>query len=676
MDAILIVDDAPANRRLLRAVLEAGQFRVVDAADGVEALSILDQQPVQAIISDVLMPNMDGFRLCLEVRKHGQHATLPFIIYTSTYNSPSDRKLALDAGADDYIVKPASTAQLLAAIDRARARAAARQGRPVPVGDEVDVIKQYNAALVAKLEERNEELQHKNHELRASEERFRQLAENIHEVFWLTDPGRDTTLYVSPAYEKIWGRSVVSLLDRPSGWIEAIHPDDRERVRQLVRREQDDGGSDEEYRIVRPDGSVRWIRDRAFPVRDPEGHVYRVASVAEDITSRKELEEQFRHAQKMEAVGLLAGGVAHDFNNLLTVILMQAKLLQGADAEADEISEGLHGIHEAATRGASLTRQLLMFSRRETLRVRRLDLRAVVGGMLQMLRRMVGEHIAIEWQEPATPVFVRADAGMIEQVVMNLVINARDAMPQGGRIALALDETVVDEATAAPHPQARPGRFARLAVADSGTGIAPDVLHRIFDPFFTTKEVGRGTGLGLATVHGIVDQHAGWVDVQTAVGHGTTFSVHVPRDASEEAAGAAMVSAPVALHGHERLLVVEDDESLRRAIVRVLAQYGYQVFAAETAAAALRLWQEERGAIDLLLTDVILPGGMSGRVLAHRLQSEQPALAVLFSSGHREDVSATDFEAFVAGDFLPKPYEPTQLVAEVRSVLDRRNRAR
>lgn len=371
-----------------------------------------------------------------------------------------------------------------------------------------------------------------------AEARFHQLAENISEVFWLTDAKRREMLYVSPAYESIWGRSAESLVKSPQSWLDAIHPDDKERVERAAVEEQPSGSYDIEYRIRRQDGTIRWIHDRAFPVRDDAGNVYRIAGVAEDITARRVAEERARHseeqmrqAQKLEAVGQLSAGVAHDFNNILAVIQGNASLISDEDSVAER-RELLDEIIRAADRGAALTRQLLMFSRKQVMTVREVNLSEIADNMMKMLRRTLRGDIVLEMDlDPQLPV-IRADPGMMEQVLLNLVVNARDAIPSVGTVAISTRAVMVDEQRARETSGATPGRCLCLSVSDTGRGIPPEVLDRIFEPFFTTKETGKGSGLGLATVYGIVRQHGGWLEVQTTVGTGTTFNILIPTAAT------------------------------------------------------------------------------------------------------------------------------------------------
>ncbi|HWA57435.1 MAG TPA: PAS domain S-box protein [Gemmatimonadales bacterium] len=509
--------------------------------------------------------------------------------------------------------------------------------------------------------------------LRASEERFRQVTENVDEVFWLTDVAKTEMLYLSPAYERVFAQPIAAVLADPRAWLERVVPEDRERVAASVTR-QAAGGYDIEYRIARPDGQ-RWIHERAFPITDGTGTVYRIAGVAEDVTVRRQLEDQLRQAVKMEAVGRLAGGIAHDFNNMLAVIQMQSTLLEEEGDLAPAVRDGLREILAATERATNLTRQLLTFSRRQVYQPVALDIGEVVGNMTRMLRRLLGEDILLETRfAPALPPIL-ADPGMMEQVLMNLAINARDAMPGGGRLAIALEPTsrqrdpALAERGTAPQDQ----RYVCLTVSDTGCGIAPEALPRIFEPFFTTKEVGQGTGLGLATVFGIVEQHHGWIEVDSAVGAGTTFRVFLP---AAQAGGAAPGASPGGVEasprGHETVLLVEDETAVRSSSRSALTRLGYEVLEAESAEQALAVWETEASRIALLVTDLVMPGGMSGRQLAAKLLARRPALPVLYITGYSPDLVEETFGADHRVQVLQKPFGAAALAVAVRRTLDRR----
>ncbi len=389
-----------------------------------------------------------------------------------------------------------------------------------------------------------------------------------------------------------------------------------------------------------------------------------------DVTDVLNLEAQFRHAQKLESVGQLAAGVAHDFNNILTVIQGYSECLL-ARSTADSAAVGpLKQISDAAKRAAALTRQLLMFSRKQVIQTKVLDLNLVLQNLANMLLRLLGEDITLEAEYFAELPPIDADTGMLEQIVMNLAVNSRDAMPKGGKLHLSTTHAQIDEGYAGQHPDARTGSFVCLTVIDTGCGMDRKTLDRIFEPFFSTKEVGKGTGLGLATVYGLVKQHQGWIEVSSAVDLGTTFKIYFPAAVrkGDLADSVPQASAPVR-GGTETILVVEDEPVLREMVCEILKQYEYRVIEAGSGVEALRVWDEFDGEIDLLLTDMVMPEGMTGRELAVQLKKRKPELKVIYSSGYSPDSNGRDL-GHNDTVFLAKPYLPPQLARTVRQSLD------
>jgi PAS domain S-box-containing protein len=395
--------------------------------------------------------------------------------------------------------------------------------------------------------------------------------------------------------------------------------------------------------------------------------------IAEDITERLRLENQLRHAQKMDAIGQLAAGVAHDFNNLLTIIQGHTSLQLGSGKLDPDAVKSLQEVQRAAERAAALTRQLLAFSRKQVMQSKPLNASRVIEHLREMLARLIGEHIKLTCACPDHLPPVLADEPGIEQVVLNLVVNARDAMPKGGSIEIATQLVTLEEDAAEVNPEARPGRFICLSVSDTGCGMEPAVLNRIFEPFFTTKEVGKGTGLGLSTVYGIVKQHRGWVEVTSEVGQGSCFRVFLP--SVDQAASASFSTTcffrprPVNQEG-ETVLVVEDNHPLRALACETLRRGGYRVFEAADAHEALRVWREIHCRIDLLLTDVVLPNRMSGVDLAKQLRTEDEKLKIILSSGYSPELEDDSLDLIEGVNFLPKPYAPKTLLKTVRCCLD------
>jgi PAS domain S-box-containing protein len=385
---------------------------------------------------------------------------------------------------------------------------------------------------------------------------------------------------------------------------------------------------------------------------------------------RRKLEEQIRQAQKIESIGQLAGGVAHDFNNILAVIQMQADLLKSAGDVSTAQAEFADEINAAARRGVALTRQLLTFSRRQTMQLEDLDLNESISSMTKMLRRTLGENIQMQFKFAEEKLFVHADAGMMDQVLMNLAVNSRDAMPDGGQLVIETSAVELDSLAASQSAKIRPGSFVCLSVSDTGCGIPPGHLQRIFEPFFTTKDVGKGTGLGLATVFGIIQQHQGWVDVYSEVGLGTTFRIYLPR-AADTFRRKKEQSLPTALRGgNETILLVEDDAYFRAIFGKALVQLGYCILEAATGAEALKVWEQHRGEIRLLLADLIMPGGMDGKELAKQLLRQDPQLRVIYASGYGVETVGKDFNLEEGVNFLHKPFDLHKLAQTVRNCLD------
>jgi len=670
--SILIVDDDAGNQKLMHAVLETEGHTIFDAADGAEALSVLSHRKIDVIVSEILMPKMDGYSLCYELRKDARFKAIPLIICSNTYVSASDKRLALDLGVSAFLAKPLSPSALGDAIQAAlTGKAPIRAKMESP--EELEVIREYSHRLIKTIEEDRIELSRRTEQLRASEERFRQIAENIHEVFWIASPDMGKLIYVSPAYEDIWGCTCKSLCEKPESWFDSIHSEDRTQARAAVRGEH---GFSVEYRILRPDGELRWILARGWPVRDKAGQVYRMAGIATDITERKQAEEtlqkteaQLRQVQKMEAVGQLAGGVAHDFNNLLTVIMGRTELMMSRVKPDERMWHELELVHKTGARAAALTRQLLAFSRQQVLQPVVLDLNAVVSEIGKMLRRMLGEDIGLVTVLEPKLRMVKADPTQVEQVLMNLAVNARDAMPGGGKLTIETSNTRLDESYCRSHPNVKPGHYVLLAVSDTGCGMDAETQSHIFEPFFTTKEQGKGTGLGLSTVYGIVKQSGGNTEVYSELKKGTTFKIYLPFAEGVPQPLLSGEGLPAVRGGQETILVVEDEESVRELVGEMLGPHGYTVLMARSGREALQTCKQYEGPIHLLLTDVVMPE-MSGLQLAQDLGRRRPLLKVLFMSGYATHAAANHSILEPGADYIQKPFTPGKLGRKVRQVLD------
>jgi len=801
---ILHLEDQPDDADLVRETLERQGLRFrtewVSTREAFERA--LERGGTNLVLSDYSLPSFDGLSALRIVQERAPG--VPFILVSGTLGEEAAIE-SLRSGATDYVLK-SRLSRLAPAVRRA-------------------------------LSEAEERRQH-----RQAEERFRQIAETISEVFYLADAEAGRVLYVSPACEKIWGQSQEQILERPTAWMEAIHLEDREQVANAIAEKLDSGDFDETFRLQLPDGRVRWARTRAIPIHEGSGRAYRYAGIVSDVTdlkvakdaliekaavsalaaevgiahtrgdslreilqscteaivrhlgaacariwtlnahknvlelqasagmythldeserrvpvgrynigriaeerlphltnnvqndprvsdqtwARREsmiafagyplmvqdeivgvmamfsrtpltqhttdglgtvadtialgirrklaeqaqvgLENQLRQAQKMEAVGRLAGGVAHDFNNLLTAILGYGHLLENDLGEGDPARQGVREILKAGERAATLTSKLLAFSRKQVLQPKVLDLNSLVTEVEGMLRRLIGEDIDLATRLDIHLGHVKADPGQIEQVIMNLVVNSRDAMPSGGRLTIETGNVTLDEEYVAGHVGAKPGRYVMLAVTDTGAGMDAATQARIFEPFFTTKEPGKGTGLGLATVYGIVKQSDGYVSVYSEQDHGTTFKIHLPR--TEELVKAEQ-AGPVATvpRGTETILLVEDEKDVRRLARLILEGQGYAIIEATSCSSALEAAENHATPIDLILTDVVMPE-MNGRELSQRLNRVRPSAKVLFMSGYPGETIVRHGVMDPGIAFLQKPFTPRDLVRHVRGVLD------
>ncbi|MEW6159684.1 MAG: PAS domain S-box protein [Verrucomicrobiota bacterium] len=487
---------------------------------------------------------------------------------------------------------------------------------------------------------------------------------------WEVDLGQKTLTW-SPETFRIFGRSPENHSPSIDGFYQAIPTADREMVRQAVAAAiEEKTPYSIDHRVLRPDGSERHVHEQAEIVCDGEGKPVRIIGTVQDVTERKQLEEQLRHSQKMEAVGQLAGGIAHDFNNILTVIRGYTDLVLLHSRLPLETRNQVEQIAHSAERASKLTRQLLAFSRRQFMQFTTLDLNELLRNLTSMLQRLLGEHIRLELNLESPLPAIRADAGMIEQVLVNLAVNSRDAMPRWGRLLI---QTSVQDVTAdycRAHAEALPGRFLRLDVIDTGCGMDAETLQHLFEPFYTTKGVGKGTGLGLSTVYGIVKQHNGWIQVHSKLDAGTAFRIFFPLTAQSAPAAQPVLPNPGVKTGGETILLVEDEGPLREMARTILERYGYRVLPASSGPDALKMWKTHRDEIQLLLTDIVMPEGMTGRELALTLLKDRPDLKVLYTSGYSVDFVEGDLYLREGVNFLPKPYTGQALSQAVRSSLD------
>jgi PAS domain S-box-containing protein len=595
---------------------------------------------------------------------------LPILVLTADITAEAKQR-ALAGGAKDFLTKPLDLVEVLLRIKNLL------ETRFLHLQ-----LQDQNQILEAQVRERTAELTHANTQLHTeiaerqqaqaavstSEKRFRALVENSADAIAVA--GADGTIvYVSPAYGRILGYPVEALVGR--NWLDLIHADDAPDATKLLAHilETPGGSVQAQVRERHQDGSWRWL-EGALTNLLHEPSVQGLVANFRDVTERRHLHAQLLQSQKMETIGHLAGGIAHDFNNMLSAIIGQIGIVQDELPQNTPTQHALAVAEGAAWRAAQLTRQLLAFARKQIVEPHVLNLNDVIVEMDKLLRRLIDEDIELVTLPAADLGQVKADPGQIEQVIANLVVNARDAMPHGGRLTIETANTVLDANYARQHVGAAPGEYVMLAVSDTGTGMDAVVQQHIFEPFYTTKEVGKGTGLGLATCYGIVKQHGGNIWIYSEVGHGTTFKIYLPRvyeavDAPSQSADDAFVP-----RGSETVLLVEDEPLVRELVSHALHAQGYTVLDASNGAEALRVVQAYDGApIDLLITDVVMPG-MGGKALAEQVTSMYPGSKVLFISGYATDAITHHGRLDPGTHFLSKPFTRTALARKVREVLD------
>jgi len=502
--------------------------------------------------------------------------------------------------------------------------------------------------------------------LRGSEERYRRIIETTAEGIWTLDAD-DRTTFVNQNMASMMGHSAAAMVGQPL--VALLEERDRPRAEVQLQRLRQGIEEQFDFKVHRRDGRMTWLMVTAAPLYGPDHRYAGALIMCSDISERKRLEEQYRQAQKMEAIGRLAGGVAHDFNNLITIVNGCADLVLAKLSADDPAGEFVREIKNAGERGAGLTRQLLAFSRQQVLEPRVVDLNAIIIDMERLLGRMIGEDIVLRKALDPRLGRVKVDAGQVQQIIMNLAVNARDAMPNGGQLTIETRNVDLDEEYTRLHSDVRPGGYVMLVVSDTGVGMDSDVRTRVFEPFFTTKEPGKGTGLGLATVYGIVTQSGGHISLYSEPRQGTVFKIFLPRVDEPLSSAGPHPAAPRALRGTETVLLVEDEDTVRLLSRHILELYGYTVLEARGPEEAIVKARQHDGPIHLLLTDVVMPGG-GGRHVAEQLSAARPGVKVLYVSGYTDDAVVRYGVLHAEASFLQKPFTAVSLAAKVREVLD------
>lgn len=633
---ILNVEDNPLDSELIEHALKKGglnfELTRVDTAE--DFAQHMHELSPDIVLADYSLPQFSGPQALNYIRTHFQ--LTPFIFVTGSLGEEIAIE-TLKQGATDYIMKERLD-RLTPAIKRALQESSERQAR-----------------------------REAEEALRQSEQLYRCLIENASDgIFTLTADARLSSMNPSCARMTGW----IPELAMGKDFVVFLHPDDRSLALEWLQHTLAGENPPMVTLRVRKEEDYVVLEATSAALQNAEQKNFGILAIARDVTARRHLEEQLRQAQKMESIGQLAGGVAHDFNNILTVIHGHAALLLGESGVPAKTFDALREIVRASDRAASLTRQLLTFSRKQPLQVREVDLNEVVSDITRMLQRVLGEPITLHCEySPRLPA-VKADPSMLEQVILNLAVNARDAMTKGGTLTLRTHKVIRSSMSSSSLTPVRDGEYVCLSAQDTGCGIPPELIDRIYEPFFTTKEPGKGTGLGLATVYGIVKQHGGWIDVQSTLNVGTCFTVYFPASSSPLVVPIKPKEpTPNMPGGTECILLVEDEVAVRSLCRRLLQRLGYTVLEAETGAAALEVWKYNKEKIDLLLTDMVMPEGMTGHELANILRRDVANLPVVLSTGYSPD-SLSEGELHDQNIyFLAKPYTPSQLSEIIRRCL-------
>lgn len=674
--SILVADDREENRYLLDALLKGNGYEVESVAHGAEALERLRSGRFDLIITDILMPVMDGFELCRRVKSDEALRRIPLIIYTATYTGPQDEALALKIGADRFIQKPCEPDVFLHAVREMLAGAdhIGTVFAPSPPPEE-EILKLYSERLVRKLEQKMLQLEQEVQARQEAEDTLRQRDEELRAVIRAApipiirvDTEDRVTLW-NPAAEKVFGWGEEEVLGRP---IPYLSPDMQEESESFRRRTLQ-GETVDGVEVVRrrKDGRLVHIRMWSAPVYDGTGSITGSTGLIQDVSQERQMEEQLRQSQKMEAVGQLAGGISHDFNNLLTPILGYCDLILSDEGLTEpSVRADVRQIKESAERASQLTRQILAFSRRQPLQPRTLSMNDVIFEVEPLLRRTMGEDVHLLTTYGPNLGATDVDAHQLQQALLNLAVNARAAMPSGGKLTLETANVELDDAYCLTHPEIEPGQWVMLAVSDTGTGMTPEIQARIFEPFYTTKAPGEGTGLGLSMAYGIVKQSGGHISVYSEPGRGTTFKIHLPRVQGRVENPAPAQTEDAVMGGNETILVVEDDSGVRDLTERILVARGYTVLTTCDATEGAVLLAKSGTAIDLLLTDVVLTGDMQGGALGRAAGYLRPELPIIYMSGYAHSAIVHAGRLDEGVNYLAKPFTSESLARKVRSVLD------
>ncbi|EIM26894.1 response regulator [Microvirga lotononidis] len=650
---ILVVDDDPRNLLAVEEVLRSPGIEIVTADSGEAALRRVLQDDFALILLDVQMPRLDGYEVAGLIRTRPRSARVPILFLTAVNKDDVHVFKGYSAGAVDYVFKPVEPlilkAKVAIFVDLYRkTEEIRRQGE------------EERRLLMENLRVRSEKLKAEQ-ALRRREEHQSLVLQSLPIALYTASVTGDHRQlhFTNESIERITGFGPEAFLERPDFWSTRLHPEDRDRVLAQLHDLAEDGTVSLEYRWRCADGTDRHVLDQTVLMRDDEGRPREFFGMWFDITERKQMEQNLLHASKLEAVGRLTGGIAHDFNNMLSVVIGNLDLLRKS-IQGDETAERrVRMAMESAQHCADLTYRLLAFSRRQPLQVSTIDVKTLMPGLLDLMRRTLGERIHAKLHLDQDVWSIQADRAQLEAALLNLAVNARDAMPEGGDLTIAVENRVMGEGRAVPA-----GAYVMIAVGDTGAGMPPEVLKRVFEPFFTTKESGKGTGLGLSMVYGFVQQSHGDVEIDSIPNEGTSIRMFLPRaEGVAEQLQEAQPAVAEPFGAGQTVLVVEDDPAVRQVALSTIRSLGFEAIEAGSADEALRLLKENRH-VRLVFSDVRMPGELNGIDLARVIKREMPDIRVLLTTGYVDDDETIDDV-----DLLYKPYRTSDLAAKIQSVM-------
>ncbi len=678
MKKILVVDDIAENRYVLEKMLEAHQLKVTSAENGKTALEKAYADPPDLVISDILMPVMDGYALCKIWKSDERLRHIPFIFYTATYTGPKDEALALKLGADRFIIKPQEPKVFMELLNEFITEELVHpSANKQPLGSEMEYFRQYNEVLFSKLEQKVMELEQVNSRLnreiderKRAEEKLLGLTQAVEEspaAIILTDLS-GVIEYVNPKFLQVSGYTDQEMIGRNLSFLKTqeTNADVYKDMWATIKSNKVWRG---ELCNRRKDDKLFWVFLTMSPLKNTAGVITKFMALMEDTTERRQLEAQLRQSQKLEGIGQLAGGVAHDFNNILTAIIGYAYLAYLNMQQDDPLKEHVKHILDYSEKAATITKSLLAFSRQQTTHSAHFNLNDLVFNFQKLLGHLLSENIEIQTKCADRNLSVLVDQVQIEQVLMNLATNARDAMPQGGSFIIETNLVELNDEFIKTNGYGKAGSYAEITVADTGIGMDQETREKIFDPFFTTKEQGKGTGLGMAIVYGIVKKHNGFIAVASELGKGTRYRILLPIVRAPEVSEKKNTERTIAARGTETILIAEDEAGIRDLITTILADQGYEVIDSADGEEAVRLFRENQEKVALVMLDGIMPK-KSGKEACFEIKALNPEVKVIFMSGYSENMINLEETKFKDVHFLQKPVLPSNILKKVREVLD------